>query len=143
MLDMRRESPKVRADIVGTGFIGRIHQVAAGRKNRLFLEISAASGSLAFDQEDPERLWLGSRSGSQALVRDPQTLSEAARRYSPLPAGHPQGFHDCFDAFVADAYAALEGDGREGLPTFEDGARAALLTDAALRSARDGGWVTC
>ncbi|MFF2777439.1 Gfo/Idh/MocA family protein [Streptomyces sp. NPDC058052] len=120
-----------------------VSQVAPGRKNRLYLEVSAASGSLAFDQENPDQLWLGGRNGSQALVRDPLSLSEAARRYSPLPAGHPQGFHDCFNAFVADAYAALGGDHRDGLPTFEDGARAALLTDAALRSAREGGWVEC
>ncbi|MFF3403629.1 Gfo/Idh/MocA family protein [Streptomyces sp. NPDC002659] len=120
-----------------------VSQVAPGRKNRLFFEISGASGSFAFDQESPEQLWLGGREGSQLLVRDPMTLSEAAAPYSPLPAGHPQGFHDCFDAFVADTYATISGEHREGLPTFEDGARAALLTDAALRSAREGGWVTC
>ncbi|MGW4892876.1 Gfo/Idh/MocA family protein [Kitasatospora sp. NPDC004240] len=120
-----------------------VSQVAPGRKNRLFLEISAASGSLAFDQENPEHLWLGARGTSHALVRDPMTLSEPAKRYSPLPAGHPQGFHDCFDALVADTYAAVGGEHREGLPTFEDGARAAHLTDAALRSVREGGWVTC
>ncbi|MFJ6727926.1 Gfo/Idh/MocA family protein [Streptomyces sp. NPDC091281] len=131
--------------VTGSGALGvaAVSQVAPGRKNRLFLEVSAASGSLAFDQEDPERLWLGGRDGSRTLVRDPLTLSDAARRYAPLPAGHPQGFHDAFDAFVADTYAALGGERPDGLPTFEDGARAGHLTDAALRSARDGGWVTC
>ncbi|GAA4837437.1 Gfo/Idh/MocA family oxidoreductase [Kitasatospora terrestris] len=120
-----------------------VSQVAAGRKNRLFLEVSAATGSLAFDQENPEQLWLGGRSGSQALVRDPKTLSPEALRYAPLPAGHPQGFHDCFNAFVDDTYAAIRGEHREGLPTFQDGARAAHLTDAALRSAHEGRWVPC
>ncbi|WP_327251071.1 Gfo/Idh/MocA family protein [Streptomyces sp. NBC_01244] len=128
-----------------TGALGSVSlsQVAPGRKNRLFLEISAASGSLAFDQEDPERLWLGGRSGSSVLVRDPMTLSSAAKPYSPLPAGHAQGFHDCFDAFVADTYAAIRGEHRDGLPTFEDGARAAHITDEILRSVREGGWVEC
>ncbi len=120
-----------------------VSQVAPGRKNRLFLEISAASGSLAFDQENPEHLWLGGRTSSQALIRDPMTLSAAARPYSPLPAGHAQGFHDCFDAFVADTYATIGGEHREGLPTFDDGSRAAHLTDAALRSVKEGGWVAC
>ncbi|MFJ7243430.1 Gfo/Idh/MocA family protein [Kitasatospora sp. NPDC098652] len=120
-----------------------VSQVAPGRKNRLFLEISAADGSLVFDQENPDHLWLGGRTGSRALVRDPMTLSPAARPYSPLPAGHPQGFHDCFDAFVADTYATIRGVRREGLPTFEDGARAARITDAVLESVRDGGWVAC
>lgn len=131
--------------VTDSGALGSVSvsQVAAGRKNRLFLEISAAKGSLAFDQENPEQLWLGGRNGSQALVRDPLTLSNAAKRYSPLPAGHPQGFQDCFNAFVADTYAAVQGEHREGLPTFEDGARAAVITDAALSSAREGRWVEC
>jgi predicted dehydrogenase len=120
-----------------------VSQVAPGRKNRLFLEISAAAGSIAFDQENPERLWLGRRGVSDTLVRDPLTLSDAAKPYSPLPAGHPQGFHDCFNAFVADTYAAIRGERPEGLPTFEDGARAAHLTDTALRSARTSKWVAC
>ncbi|WP_443334069.1 Gfo/Idh/MocA family protein [Streptomyces sp. CB02261] len=60
-----------------------VSQVAPGRKNRLFLEVSAAAGSLAFDQENPEQLWLGGRSGSQALVRDPLSLSKAGSPGSP------------------------------------------------------------
>ncbi|MET9067512.1 hypothetical protein [Streptosporangium sandarakinum] len=39
--------------IVRTGFMG---QVAPGRKNRLFLEISDAGAGLAFDEEQPEPL---------------------------------------------------------------------------------------
>ena len=29
----------------------------------------------------------------------------------------------------------------DGLPSFDDGVRAARITDAVVRSARDGGWV--
>ncbi|MFC8952792.1 Gfo/Idh/MocA family protein [Streptomyces sp. NPDC057101] len=60
-----------------------VSQVAPGRKNRLFLEVSATAGSLAFDQENPEQLWLGGRSGSQAHVRDPLSLSKAGSPGSP------------------------------------------------------------
>ncbi|WP_442945914.1 Gfo/Idh/MocA family protein [Nonomuraea sp. LPB2021202275-12-8] len=116
-------------------------QVSPGRKNRLFLEISGSRASVAFDQEQPETLWLGRRQGSELLTRDPQTLSNPARRYSPLPAGHAQGYHDCFDAFVADSYAAVRGERPDGLPTFDDGLRAARICDAVLTSARTGAWV--
>jgi predicted dehydrogenase len=118
-----------------------VSQVSPGRKNRLHLEIAGDAASIAFDQEQPELLWVGREDGSQLLTRDPATLSEPARRYAPLPAGHPQGFHDCFDAFVADTYAAIGGEHRDGLPTFADGARAALLCAAVLDSARSGSWV--
>ena len=53
------------------------------------------------------------------LKRDPGALSaERPRASATLPAGHPQGYNDCFDAFVADAYAAaVTGEAPEGCPT--------------------------
>ena len=59
-----------------------------------------------------------------------------------VPAGHPQGYNDCFDAFVADAYqAALTGEAPDGLPDFRDGLRAARITAAVLASAETETWV--
>lgn len=117
-----------------------VSQVSHGRKNRLWFEIDAAHEALAFDQEDPERLWLGTRERQSVLVRDPARLSPAAARYATLPAGHAQGYGDAFDAFVADVYAAIRGDVPDGLPLFRDGLRAARITEAVLASARSGGW---
>ncbi|MBD8080161.1 Gfo/Idh/MocA family protein [Cellulosimicrobium arenosum] len=118
-----------------------ISQVSAGRKNRLFLEISGTESTLTFDQEQPETLWEGRRDASRLLVRDPETLSAAAARYSRLPAGHPQGYQECFDALVADTAAAIGGAVPDGLPTFDDGLRAARLAAAVGESVRSGGWV--
>jgi predicted dehydrogenase len=117
-----------------------ISQVAAGRKNRLWFELDGALGSAVFDQEDPERIWLGGADGNRILVRDPEHGSPEQRRLSKLPAGHAQGYAQCFEAFVADAYAAIDGGSPEGLPTFEDGLRSAQLVDAVLRSAHNGSW---
>lgn len=117
-----------------------VSQVAPGRKNGLVLEIAGTRESVRFEQEDPERLWVGRRGHSLLLRRDPDTLSAAAARLAQLPAGHPQGYQDAFNAFVADAYALAAGDTRDGVPTFDDGARAAVVTDAVLESVRSGGW---
>jgi predicted dehydrogenase len=65
----------------------------------------------------------------------------AAARYSIVPAGHPQGYQDCFNAFVADTYAAIAGAPPDGLPTFADGLRAAQLTQAVAESAASHTWV--
>ena len=75
--------------------------------------------------------------------RDPASSPPAAARFASLPAGHPQGYADCFDAFVADFYEAVRGGALpEGTPTFADGLRAASITDAVLASSsRDGEWV--
>jgi predicted dehydrogenase len=119
-----------------------ISQISAGRKNRLWLELDGAEETLAFSQEQPESLWVGRREVATLIKRDPEHLSAPARRYATLPAGHPQGYADCFDAFVAEVYDAVErGDSPDGLPVFADGLRTTRLTDAVLTSAREERWV--
>jgi predicted dehydrogenase len=119
-----------------------VSQISAGRKNRLWLEVDGAEASLAFDQEDAESLWVGRREAATLVRRDPQYLSPDAARLARLPAGHPQGYADCFDLFVADVYAAIRGDELPaGVPTFRDGLRAAQIIDAVLASAREQRWV--
>jgi predicted dehydrogenase len=119
-----------------------ISQVAAGRKNRLWFELSGSERSLAFEQERPETLWVGSRAGAELIPGGSPELSNDASRYVTLPAGHPQGYQHCFDAFVAETYAAIRGEPpAEGLPAIADGARAVQLTEAVLRSAEKRTWV--
>jgi predicted dehydrogenase len=118
-----------------------ISQVSPGRKNRLWFSIDGADRSLAFDQEAPETLWVGSREATTLVGRGTPAMTDQAARYSILPAGHPQGYQDSFNAFVADAYAAIAGDPPDGLPTFADGHRASRITAAVLASARSGSWV--
>jgi predicted dehydrogenase len=117
-----------------------VSQVSQGRKNRLWFEVDAAHEALAFDQEDPERLWIGAQDRQEILLRDPARLSPGAARYATLPAGHAQGYGDAFDAFVADTYAAIRGADPDGLPRFADGLRAAQLTEAVLASASGQTW---
>jgi predicted dehydrogenase len=119
-----------------------ISQVSPGRKNRLWLEVDGAEEAIAFDQEKPEVLWCGRREAATLVPRDADSLSPAAARYVTLPGGHPEGYAQCFDAFVAESYDAFRsGDATEGLPLFADGLRAALITDAVLASAREHAWV--
>lgn len=117
-----------------------ISQVSAGRKNRLWFEIDGAEKSAIFDQELPEQLWLGRRDAMELLVRDGSRGSTEQRRLAVLPPGHVQGFAQCFEAFVADTYALIRGESREGVPTFADGLRSAHIVAAALRSSKQGIW---
>lgn len=121
------------------GAIGSVvvSQISAGRKNRLWFEVDGSRAAIAFDQEEPETLWIGRREGVTILPRAPEALSESAAPYATLPGGHPLGYHDCFDAFVAETYEAIRDGAPEGLPGFEDGLRAALITQAVLRAAQE------
>ncbi|WP_240796550.1 Gfo/Idh/MocA family oxidoreductase [Streptomyces sp. RFCAC02] len=117
-----------------------ISQVAAGRKNRLWFELDGSGGSAVFDQENPESAWFGTATGAEIFLRDPGAGAAEQRRLATLPPGHAQGYAQCFESFVADTYAVVRGEEREGLPTFEDGLRAARLTEAVLRSAVERNW---
>ncbi len=118
-----------------------VSQVSPGRKNHLHLEVAGELASVRFEQERPETLWLGRRERTEEVWRDATYLSPAAARHTVVPVGHPQGYLDCFDAFIADTYAAIAGEQPDGLPRFADGLRTVQLTDAVMASAATGGWV--
>lgn len=119
-----------------------VSQVSAGRKNRLWFEIDGAKQSAIFDLESPEQLWIGKREGTTLFVRDPSQGSPEQKRLTVLPAGHAQGWGDCFEAFVRDSYAAMRGENHQGLPTFSDGARSMSIVEAVLRSSASNQWTS-
>jgi len=119
-----------------------VSQVSPGHKNRLWFSFDGPVASYVFDQEVPDALWVGGVTENRIVPRGPDTLtSAAATSYARLPAGHPQGYQDSFNAFVSDVYSAVAGQKPDGLPTFADGLRAAVLTQAVLDSAHDQTWV--
>jgi predicted dehydrogenase len=118
-----------------------VSQVSPGRKNHLHVELACAEASVRFEQERPEPLWIGRREGGESVWRDSPQLASDAGRLTLAPAGHAQGYLDCFDLFVADTYAAIGGAEPEGLPTFADGSRSARIVDAVLASTATGDWV--
>jgi len=118
-----------------------VSQMAPGRKNALVIELHGTRRSIRFDQERPEELWVGARKASRLLLRDPATAEPDSARLQKVPAGHPMGYQDAFDGFVADVYAAVEGAAPDALPTFADGLRAAVLTEAVLAASTSRNWI--
>ncbi len=118
-----------------------LSQVSAGRKNKLWFSFESPSESFVFDQEAPDSLWIGGLASNQIVLRGVAEESASAKSYSILPAGHPQGYQDCFNSFVSDTYRTIGGAVVDGLPIFNDGLRAAKLTEAVLTSAKSGNWV--
>ena len=118
-----------------------LSQVSAGRKNKLWFSFESPTESYVFDQEAPEALWIGGLASNQIVLRGVAEESVEAKAYSFLPAGHPQGYQDCFNAFVNDTYRSISGIQVDGVPTFTDGLRAAKITEAVLESSKTGTWV--
>lgn len=125
----------------GAGGSVVVSQTAMGRRNALRFSLDGERAAYGFDQERPENLLVGRPDGNLTLHRGSPAASPATARYSVLPPGHPQGYQQCFNAFVADTYAAIAGDPPDGLPTFSDGLRAAALTDAVRASSGSSTWV--
>ena len=123
-----------------------VSQVSAGRKARLWFEIDGSDGSLAWNSESPNDLWIGKRNEpNQTLAKDPALMSPAARGYAAYPGGHAEGYPDTFVQLFKDFYGYLvAGDLKAArtFPTFATGHEELLLCEAIATSARDGRWVT-
>jgi predicted dehydrogenase len=121
-----------------------VSQVTAGRKNKITFEIAGSEGSLAWDSEHPNDLWLGHRDkANELLIRDPSLLDPSIRTFASYPGGHNEGFPDTFKQLYRAIYECLaEKDfSRPKLfAGFDDGHRELLLCEAILRSHREEAW---
>ncbi len=125
------------------GVVGTLtaSQVSPGRKNRLWIEVDGSEGSVVFDQEDGERLWLGRRSESEVIPRNAEGGLTSFPSARSLPPGHAKGFVECFAELFSQVYGSLQNGARHQFPSFDDGLRSARLTEAVLSSATERKWV--
>ena len=122
-----------------------LSQVSVGRKNALRIEIDGSQGTLAWDAERHEELWLGRRDrGNEVLQRNPQLMHPASARRTHLPVAHAEGFADTFRELYRAVYADVARGGPSAdpdYPTFVDGHVENVLCDAVARAHREGTWV--
>ena len=118
-------------------------QVSAGRKNRLSLEVYGTKCSVAWDQENPNQLWIGYRdSANQLLIKDPSLMKPEARSFADLPGGHTEGYDDTPKQVFRRFYASVATPGiAPEYPQFADGLRQMVILNAELESHRKQGWV--
>jgi predicted dehydrogenase len=122
-----------------------VSQVSAGRKCQLWFEVDGAEGSLAWNAESPNVLWIGRRNeANQSMIKDPSLMSPEARGYAAYPGGHAEGYPDTFAQLFKDFYAYIgTGDFKapRTFPTFETGHEELILCDTIAASARERRWV--
>jgi predicted dehydrogenase len=123
-----------------------VSQVSAGRKARLWIEIDGAEGSLAFNSESPNTLWIGRRDRAcELLAKDPSLQSPESRGYAAYPGGHPEGYPDTFVQLFKDFYGYIAAGNLRaprGFPTFDTGHEELVLCEAIAESAQKKTWVT-
>jgi predicted dehydrogenase len=120
-----------------------VSQMSAGRKNRFAFEIFGTKAGVAWNQEEPDTLWIGHRNEpNQTVVKDASLFYPEAATFADLPGGHSEGYDDShkqvfkrFYARVADRSAPTE------YPTLEDGLRGMILLEKVAESSRRQAWV--
>jgi predicted dehydrogenase len=120
-----------------------VSQMSAGRKNRFTVEIFGTKAGVAWNQEQPDTLWIGHRNEpNQIIIKDGSLFYPAAAKFADLPGGHSEGYDDShkqvfkrFYAKIADPNAPVD------YPTFEDGLRGMILLSKVAESAANQAWV--
>lgn len=142
-----RGSVLVRFDDGSKGCFS-VSQVSAGRKNQLTVEISGSACALAWDQEIPQRLWVGQRDRpNQTFSDDPSLMQRDVAGSAHFPAGHIEGWPDAFKNMMLSFYQAVRAgampDARSRrFASFYEGADVMYIVEAILRSHQQQRWVS-
>jgi predicted dehydrogenase len=124
--------------------------VAAGHRQGLQLRVFGSKGSMAWHQEDPERLVIRPLHGPHATLRRGEAwLGAAAQAAGRTKASMPEGFIEAFANIYSDAAELIRARraGRDPqpmaqlCPTVEDGVAGLQFIKACVRSNRtQGAW---
>lgn len=129
----------------GSRGVVTVSQVAAGRKNRLSLEISGSKQAVSWCSESPNELWIGRREAANGmLLRDPSLAYPESAALMTFPGGHNEGFPDTSKQLFKEVYQAVQQGGQPPqppYPTFADGLRELVLCDRIIQSHREQSWV--
>ena len=118
-------------------------RVAWGRKNGLTIEISGSGGTLFFDQERQNELWLYRKQdsgpeGFRRVLLGPEQADYQA--FCPAP-GHGLGFNDLKVIELRDLLRAIA-TGEPAWPDFAAAARIDTVIEAMAQSYQSGAWVS-
>lgn len=123
-----------------------VSQVSAGRKNDLRLVVNGSAYSMEWQQESPDRLWLGYRDKpNMTAISSPDALTGDAKRYATLPGGHPVAWHDALRNGISEFYRSIRSkafkEEKQTYATFREGHYIVRLVEACIESDKRNGWV--
>lgn len=127
------------------GAIGNatIHQMFAGKKNKITVFIAGKDMSVEWDSDNSNNAILGRRDEwNLTITKDPSLLHPASSSLSSYPGGHVEGFGDAFRHGFIAFYDKIENlDKENDFATFVTGKRIMLICDKLYESAQTHTWV--
>jgi predicted dehydrogenase len=120
-------------------------QISCGEENNLSVRVYGTKAGLEWKQEHPNELkWTPKDQPAQILRRGNGYLSDAAKKASRIPPGHPEAFIEAFANIYREAAAAIRDRiaGKKGgeydFPTIDDGVEGMAFLETAVQSAHSG-----
>jgi predicted dehydrogenase len=121
-------------------------QISVGEENSLTIRVYGTKASLEWHQEDPNDLIVKYPDAPRRLYRRGNDyLSDVAKRFTRIPAGHPEAFLEAFANIYVEAARAIEAEvngepipGDCDFPTVKDGLEGMLFIATAVQSAKGG-----
>ena len=129
------------------GAKGVLHcsQISCGEENNLNIRVYGTLGSLAWQQEHPNELkFIPKGEPARILRRGNACVSGVAKKFTRLPAGHPEAFIEAFANIYLEAVAAMRANiaGKKGSfdhPTVDDGVAGMAFIETTVKSAAANG----
>src|ERR1700737_1227108 len=120
-------------------------QISAGEENDVNIRVYGTKASLEWHQEQPNELTVKYPDAPRRIFRRGNGyLSDAAKRFTRLPSGHPEAFIEAFANIYLEAGRAVEAEvnGRSlpkdlDFPTVDDGVKGMAFITTAVQSAKN------
>ncbi len=134
------------------GAKGVLHasQISVGEENALNLRVYGEKGGLEWHQEHPNELIVKYPDRpSEIWRRGNGYVGDTAKKFTRIPAGHPEGYLEAFGNVYAEAFRAIaaEVEGKPlprdlDFPTIDDGIEGMAFIETAVKSSHLGAkWV--
>jgi predicted dehydrogenase len=131
----------------GASGVFQCSEISAGRKCFIDIEVDGSAASFQWQQQMSDQMWKGYRDrNNEQIMRNPNLMTDQAKKYAHLAAGHPEGWNDAFKNNL-DAFYRFILDGKKmgrdpcDFATFEEGHYLMRLTEAIIKSGKERRWV--
>jgi predicted dehydrogenase len=132
----------------GGGAKGILHasQISIGEENNLNIRVYGDQAALEWHQEHPNELVVKYPDRPREIWRRGNGyVGDAAKKFTRIPSGHPEGYLEAFANIYLEAFRAIEAE-IAGLPapkdldfpTIEDGVIGMTFIETAVKSAKAG-----
>jgi predicted dehydrogenase len=134
------------------GAKGILHasQISVGEENNLNIRIYGEKAGLEWQQEHPNELLVKfPDQPKQTWRRGNGYVSDTAKKFTRIPAGHPEGYLEAFANIYQEAFRAIRAEvaGKKmpsdlDFPTIDDGVEGMAFIDTVVKSsARGAKWL--